>query len=116
MTAYGIAWLVVAGAGLVAAVLIFIVVRRWTRLRYLAAGLVIAWALTPHRFDDEHLAPAIVVAVFRQFLEDGANPLPPLLLLAAATIGVVAVWLAVIIMLAFSATKPRRPQRHFTRG
>ena len=83
-------WLVVATAAAFAAGLAFAVLRRRPRLGALAAALVLGWTLVPYRFDGEHAAPALVVGLFRLLFEDDASPRGPLLLLAAVTVGVLA--------------------------
>ena len=96
MTGEVIGWSVAAVAGLGLAWLVCLVTRGWGRLRYLPGCVVLAWSLTPFRFDGEHHAPAFAVATFRMFLEDGLDPSPPLLAIGAVTLGVVAVYLAVV--------------------
>lgn len=89
-----IAWLVLGLSAFAIAGLVFVATRRWRAQRYLVVGLVLAWSLTPFSFDGEHWAPAFAVAIFRLFLEDGADPRPPLILLASATAFVLAAYLA----------------------
>ena len=97
MNSYAMAWIVVAVCGIGAAALAFIAVnaRRFTRpLRWPLAALVLAWALVPHRFDAEHTAPALAVALFRWAFEDNADPAPAAALVAATTALVLALTLA----------------------
>ncbi|MCE2423903.1 MAG: hypothetical protein J4F45_02195 [Pseudomonadales bacterium] len=106
MTGYALAWLVLVVSAVAVAALVFVVTPRWGRLRYLAAAVVLAWSLTPFRFDGEHWAPAFAVAIFRLFLEDGADARPSVFLLGSVTAMVLAVYLVVGIVLA--AVKRRR--------
>ena len=100
MTGEAIAWTVAVVAGLALAWLVWLVTRNWGRWRLLPGCLVLAWSLTPFRFDGEHEAPAFAVVIFRAFLEDGLDPEPPLVALGAVSLGVVAVYLAVVGVLA----------------
>ena len=100
MTGEVIAWIVAVAAGLGLAWLLCLVTRNWGRWRFLPGCLVLAWSLTPFRFDGEHEAPAFAVVIFRQFLEEGMDPGPPLLALGVVSLGVVVVYLAVIGILA----------------
>ena len=100
MSGYTLAWLVLGVSAVAVAALVFVVMPRWGRLRYLAAALVLVWSLTPFHFDGEHWAPAFAVAIFRLFLEDGANPRPSVYLLASLTAIVLAVYLIVGMVLA----------------
>ena len=109
MTGQLIAWFVLGASGLGLAWLVYLATRRWGRWRYLAACLILAWTLTPYRFDGEHETPAFAVAVFRLFLEDGLDPRPPLLALGAVTLGVVAVYLAVLGVRALVGRRAHRP-------
>ena len=95
MTGPAIAWVVILASGLGAAWLVFVALRRRPWLRWLGATLVLAWAATPFRFDEGHFAPALVVFLFRRFLEEDANPRPPLALLVVVTVLVLAVGYAV---------------------
>lgn len=106
MTSEAIAWTAAVVAGLGLAWLVYLVTRNWGRWRFLPGCLVLAWSLTPFRFDGEHEAPAFAVVVFRAFLEDGLDPGLPLVALAAVSSGVVVIYLAVIGVLAWVA--PRR--------
>lgn len=92
MTGPLIAWGVILAAAVGAAWLVFVALRRWPRLRWLGAGLVIAWTATPFPYGEGHLAPAFVVFFFRRFLEEAANPRPPLALLLLATLLVAVVY------------------------
>lgn len=102
-----IAWITVAVAGLGLAWLLYRVMRGWGRWRFLPGCLVLAWSLTPYRFDGEHEAPAFAVVIFRGFLEDGLDPEPPLFALGAVSVGVVAIYLVVVGLLALVGS--RRP-------
>ena len=110
MSGYAIAWLVVVGAAGLGAWLAFMLLRRFRRLRFLAAGLVLAWAMTPYSFDGEHTAPALAVAVFRLLFEAGAPWRVPLALAIASTLGVLAVYL-VGVGLAALASRRHAPIR-----
>ena len=87
MSAYAVAWSVVAASGCAIAYLVFRVTRRWLHTRYLACALVLALALTPFRFDDEHLAPASAVAAFRFLFEPESDRAGPLAALAGTAVG-----------------------------
>ena len=100
MTGYTLAWLVLGVSAIAVAALVFVVTPRWGGLRYLAAAVVLVWSLTPFRFDGEHWAPAFAVAIFRLFLEDGADARPSAFLLGSVTAIVLAVYLVVGIVLA----------------
>ena len=93
MTGELIAWIAAGVAGLGLAGLLCLVTRSWGRWRFLPGCLVLAWSLTPFRFDGEHEAPAFAVVIFRAFLEEGLDPEPPLVALGAVSLGVVAVYL-----------------------
>ena len=105
MTGEVIAWIVGAVAGLGLAWMLCLVVRGWGRWRFLPGCLVLAWSLTPFRFDGEHQAPAFAVVIFRGFLEDGLDPGPPLVAMGAVSLGVVAVYLVVVGVLALVGSK-----------
>ena len=92
MTAYAVAWLIVAAAALSIAGLLFVALRRLRHWRYLIVGLTLALALTPYSFDEAHTAPAFMVAAFRLFFEDGALSRPPLVLLLLVSAGVALVY------------------------
>lgn len=96
MSGAAMAWAIVVAGALLGAWLALLTLRRWPRLRWLAAGLVVAWAVTPYGFDDEHHAPALAVALFRLLFESDAQWRVPLALAAASTLGVMAVHLAAI--------------------
>ena len=96
MTSYVLAWSIIIVAGLCGMWLVLVALRRWPRLRLLAAGLVLVWALTPYRFDGEHLAPASVVALFRLLFEENEPSNAPFALLTAVTLGVVAAYLMLL--------------------
>ena len=108
MTGYTLAWLVLGVSAFVVAALVFVAMPRWGRLRYLAAVLVLVWSLTPFQFDGEHWAPAFAVAIFRLFLEDGADARPSLYLLGSLTAIVLAVHLVVGMVLAARRRGRRR--------
>ena len=91
MTDQAAAWVVILMAALGASALAFVALRRWPRLRWLGASLVLAWTATPFSVADGHIAPAFAVFVFRRFLEDAANPRPPLALLLLVTVLVVVI-------------------------
>ena len=110
MAGYLLAWLVAAIAALLAAGLVFVALRR-RRLGFFAAGLLLAWALTPYRFDGEHWAPAFVVGLFRLFFEDDAAAGPPLVVLAAATVAVLALGCVGLGASALARAWPRRRTR-----
>lgn len=109
MTGYTLAWLVLGVSAFAVAALVFVVMPRWGRLRYLAAALVLVWSLTPFQFDGEHWAPAFAVAIFRLFLEDGADPRPSLYLLGSLTAILLAVHLIAGMLVA--VLKKRRGGR-----
>ena len=103
-----IAWIAAAVAGLALAWLLWLVTRNWGRWQFLPGCLVLAWSLTPFRFDGEHEAPAFAVVIFRAFLEEGLDPGPPLVALGAVSLGVVVVYLAAMGVLGFVSSR-RRP-------
>lgn len=107
MTGEGIAWIVAIAAGFGLAFLLSLATWNWGRGRFLPGCLVLAWSLTPFRFDEEHEAPAFAVVVFRGFLEDGLDPGPPLLALGAVTLAVVVVYVTAMGTLAL--VRARRP-------
>ena len=108
MAGYLLAWLVAAIAALLVAGLAFVALRPRRRLGWFAAGLLLAWALTPYRFDGEHWAPAFVVGLFRLFFEDDAAAGPPLVVLAAATAAVLALGCLGLGASALARALPRR--------
>ena len=108
MTGYGVAWLVAGSCGLVLACLIFVATRRWRRLRYLLAGFVLVWSLTPYRFDGEHDAPAFAVATFRLFLEEGLDPRPPLTTLVIVSAALLTAYLVALGAWSLLAARRRR--------
>ena len=114
MSGYAIAWLVVVGAAGLGAWLAFVLLRRFRHLRFLGAGLVLAWAITPYSFDGEHAAPALAVAVFRLLFEAGAPWRVPLALASASTLGVLAAYF-VGIGIAAIASRRRVPVRQSRR-
>ena len=91
MIAQLLAWMVILAAAYGAAALTFLALSRWPRLRWLVSGWVFAWTATPFPVNDGHIAPALVVFIFRRFLEEEANARPPfaLLLLATALVAVI---------------------------
>lgn len=107
MTGEVVAWIVAGFAGLGLAWLLCLVTRSWGRWRFLPGCLVLAWSLTPFRFDGEHEAPAFAVVIFRAFLEEGLDPGPPLLALGAVSLGVVVVYLVVIGVLGLVSSRRR---------
>lgn len=86
------AWFLIVATAFGAAALLFAAMRRWRRQRWLAAGLLLVWAATPFPVEEGHIAPAFVVFFFRQFLEEAANPRPPLALLLLATVLVLVIY------------------------
>ena len=108
MSGYAIAWLAVLAAGMIGAYLAFVLFRPLRRLRYLAAGVVLAWAATPYFFDGNHAAPALPIALFRLLFEPDANWRVPLALAVAATLGVSAAYLVAVGVGALVARHRRR--------
>lgn len=96
MSSYAIAWLIAVVSASGAALLAFVALRRLRHWRFLAAALVLAWALTPVSFDGKHLAPAFLVALFRQFLEDGVPSAPAWRILLLSTVAVLALHFAAL--------------------
>lgn len=97
MSGHALAWIVVVFAGLGVAALGFLAAGAWRRtrlLRWPLAAVLFANAVMPHRFDGEHAAPALAVALFRWAFEDYADPLPAASQAAAATVGALAIVLA----------------------
>lgn len=107
MTGEVIAWAVAVVGGLGLAWLLCLATRSWGRWRFLPGCLVLAWSLTPFRFDGEHEAPAFAVVIFRAFLEDGLDPGPPLVALGAVSSGVVVVYLVVMGVLGLVTSRRR---------
>ena len=107
MSAYAVAWLIAAFSAAFAALLAFVALRRFRQGRFLAAALVLAWSLTPVSFDGEHLAPAFVVAVFRQFLEEDAASAPAWRLLLLATAMLLGLYFAVLGVRSVLAARQR---------
>lgn len=90
MSPYAIAWTVVVVSAGLCGWLVFRALRRFTSLRYAATALIVAWAVTPFRFDAEHWAPAFLVAAFRMpFVDEDANPAEAVMVLGATTACVV---------------------------
>ena len=110
MSGYATAWLIAAAAASGAALLAFVALRRLRHWRYLAAALVLAWALTPVSFDGKHLAPAFLVATFRQFLEDGVPSAPAWRVLLLGTVAVLALYFAGLGVHWLLASRRRQPQ------
>ena len=99
MNSATIAWWIAGASGLGCAALAHLLLRRYQRLgslRWFVPALVLTLGLAPYRFDEAHLAPAWVVALFRTFFETGMDPGPPWRLLAAATTGLCAAYIAVL--------------------
>lgn len=92
MTDQFAAWFLIVATAFGVAALLFAAMRRWRRQRWLAAGLLLVWAATPFPVEEGHIAPAFVVFFFRQFLEEAANPRPPLALLLLATVLVLVIY------------------------
>ena len=115
MIAQLLAWMVILAAAYGAAALVFLALGRWPRLRWLVSGWVLAWAATPFPVYDGHFAPALVVFVFRAFLEEEANARPPFALLVLAT-GLVAVIYAVARLVNWSVGQSRAPRQARSRG
>ncbi len=66
------------------------------RVRWIFAAGIVATCCTPYRFDGEHFAPALAVAVFRTVFEADADPsgawIITLMAWGAALSGVLAVF------------------------
>lgn len=106
MSAYAVAWLIAAVSAAVVALLICVALRRFRHWRFLVAALVLTWSLLPVSFDGEHMAPAFVVAVFRQFLEDDATAAPAWRLLLLATVALLGLYFAALgVRSAFTARR-----------
>ena len=98
MSPYTIAWTVVVVSGGLGGWLVFRALRRFTWLRYVGTALVMVWAVTPFRFDAEHWAPAFLVAAFRMpFVDEDANPAEAIMVLGAATTGVLLAGLLLVV-------------------
>ena len=108
MSAETIAWAAAVAAGLGLAGLMIRMARGWGRWRFLPGCLVLAWSLTPFRFDGEHEAPAFAVVIFRAFIEEGLDPGPPAVALGAVTLTVVAAYLAATGVVAWVGSRRRR--------
>lgn len=99
MNSATIAWWIAGASCLGCAALAYAPLRRYQRLgslRWFVPALALTLTLVPYRFDEAHLAPAWVVAVFRTFFESGMDPGPPWRLLAAAATGLCAAYIAVL--------------------
>ncbi|MXY52395.1 MAG: hypothetical protein F4Y86_07705 [Gammaproteobacteria bacterium] len=99
MSSHAIAWWVAGVSGVGLAALAFLLLRRFpllSGLRWFVPALVLMLGLAPYRFDEAHLAPAWVVAVFRTFFEAGMDPGPPWRLLGAAATGFCAAYIAAL--------------------
>ena len=99
MSSHVIAWWIAGVSCLGLAVLTFLLLDRYALLRglrWFAPALVLTLGLAPYRFDEAHLAPAWVVAVFRTFFEAGVDPGPPWRLLGAAATGLCAAYIAAL--------------------
>ncbi len=101
MSSAAIAWWIVGVSCLGCATLAFLLLRRYPLLRplrWFAPALVLTLGLAPYRFDEAHLAPAWIVALFRTFFETGTDPGPPWRLLGAAATGLGAAYIATLSM------------------
>ena len=74
MSPYTIGWAIMVIVSVALAAIVLIKLDRWTRCRwFLAVGIVVT-CITPYRFDGEHFAPSLAVAVFRSIFEADADP------------------------------------------
>ena len=99
MSSATIAWWIAGVSCLGCAALAFLMLRRrplLQGLRWFVPALVLTLGLAPYRFDEAHLAPAWVVAIFRTFFETGMDPGPPWRLLGAAATGLCAAYIAAL--------------------
>ena len=99
MSSHAIAWWIAGASCLGLAALAFLLLNRYQLLRglrWFVPALVLTLGLVPYRFDEVHLAPAWVVAVFRTFFEAGMDPGPPWRLLGAAATGLSAAYIATL--------------------
>lgn len=108
MTGPVVAWAVILASGLGAAWLVLFALRRRPLARWIAASLVLAWAATPFRVDEGHIAPALVVFFFRRFFEANANPRPPFAMLVLVTVLVLAIGYAAGGLVAWRRRRRRR--------
>ena len=113
MSSHAIAWWIAGGSSLGLAALAYLLLRRYPLLRglrWFVPALVLVLGLAPYRFDEAHLAPAWVVAVFRTFFETGMDPGPPWRLLGAAATGFCAAYIAVLSLRGLGRAILRRIQ------
>ena len=89
MTPYAIAWTVIVVAGLLLGGLVFWALRGFRWFRYVCTVLTVVWATTPYQFDEQHTAPAFLVALLRMpFVDQNADPHEAALALGSVTLGV----------------------------
>lgn len=99
MSSAAIAWWIAGTSCVGCAALAYLLLRRYqalASLRWFVPALVLTLGLAPYRFDEAHLAPAWVVAIFRTFFETGIDPGPPWRLLGAAATGLCAAYIALL--------------------
>lgn len=101
MSQYGVAWLIIGGAGLAVALCLWMLTRPipWTWLRTLVRCLIPIWLLLPAPIQvvDDRYAPAFIVAIFEGFFRSGGEPWPAIYALIAATsivLAVILIWAA----------------------
>jgi len=94
-----VAWVVVGVAGLGALAGIFVLTRSITNawLRSLLRCLAAVWLMLPWRIEvvEGQYAPAFIVALFEGIFRAGGNPRPALMVLAIASLFVIALFLIV---------------------
>ena len=116
MSSHAIAWWVAGASCLGGAALAFVLLRRYSLLRglrWFVPALVLTLGLAPYRFDEAHLAPAWVVAMFRTFFETGMDPGPPWRLLGAAATGLCAAYIAALSLQGLGRAIFRRIRTRF---
>ena len=109
MTPYAIAWTVMVVAGLLLGGLVFWALRGFKWLRYVCTVLTVVWATTPYQFDEQHTAPAFLVALLRMpFVDQSADPREAVLTLGAVTLGVLVAALLLSVVFGVSRRLARR--------
>lgn len=80
---------------LVLATIVVVKLDALTRFRWVLATGIVVTCCTPYRFDGEHFAPALAVAVFRTIFEADADPsgawIITLMAWGAALVGILSV-------------------------
>ena len=95
MSAYAIGWTIMVAVSFALAALVVVKLEALPRFRWILATGIVVTCSTPYRFDGEHFAPSLAVAVFRTVFEADADPsgawVITLMAWGAALIGILAV-------------------------